>query len=122
MTYSKPVQGWKLKRTTTHPGEMLSEEFLKPMGLSANQLALTLRVPANRITEIINGKRGITADTAYRLSAAFGNSPEFWLNLQQSYDLSRVDAEEIRKQVGSLDLAKSMPERSFSRSTGKRRA
>ena len=70
-----------------HPGEILREEFLKPLGMSAHQLALRLRVPATRITDIVNEKRGITADTALRLSRYFGTSPKFWLNLQASYEL-----------------------------------
>lgn len=70
-----------------HPGEILREEFLKPLGMSAHQLALLLRVPATRITDIVNEKRGITADTALRLSRYFGTSPKFWLNLQASYEL-----------------------------------
>jgi addiction module HigA family antidote len=69
---------------------MLAEEFLKPLGLSQNQLALALRVPANRIGDIVRGKRAITPDTALRLSRFFDNSPEFWLNLQQLHDLSEA--------------------------------
>jgi len=70
-----------------HPGEILREEFLKPLGMSAHELALRLRVPATRITDIVNEKRGITADTALRLSRYFGTTPKFWLNLQASYEL-----------------------------------
>jgi len=70
-----------------HPGEVLSEEFLKPMGLSQNRLALEITVPARRINEIVLGKRSITADTALRLARYFGNSPQFWLGLQRDYDL-----------------------------------
>lgn len=70
-----------------HPGEVLLEEFLKPMGLSQNQLALALRVPARRINEIVQGKRGISADTALRLARYFGVSASFWLGLQMDYDL-----------------------------------
>ncbi|MBF0137142.1 MAG: HigA family addiction module antitoxin [Magnetococcus sp. DMHC-1] len=77
-------------RTTTHPGEILKEEFLVPMGITAHALAMALKVPATRISEIIRGRRGITADTALRLSRYFGNTPQFWLNLQQSHDLSVV--------------------------------
>ena len=69
------------------PGEILSEEFMKPMGLSMNQLAKDIDVPPGRISEIINGKRAITADTALRLGKYFGVSPEAWLNLQTDYDL-----------------------------------
>ena len=70
-----------------HPGEILLEEFLKPMELSQNRLALDIRVPARRINEIVHGKRRITADTALRLSRYFGTSPQFWLGLQMDYDL-----------------------------------
>ena len=70
-----------------HPGEVLSEEFLKPMGLSQNRLALDIGVPPRRINEIVLEKRRITADTALRLSLYFGTSPQFWLGLQTDYDL-----------------------------------
>ena len=70
-----------------HPGEVLQKEFLKPMGLSQNKLAIALHVPARRINEIVLGKRGITADTALRLARYFGMSPQFWLGLQMDYDL-----------------------------------
>ena len=84
------------------PGEILLEEFLRPLNLTGNALSLHLHVPANRISEIVNGQRAITADTALRLSRYFGNSPEFWLNLEQNYQLSvakREKAEEINRQV-----------------------
>ena len=80
----------KIQRITTHPGEMLREEFMLPMGLSANALSLKLRVPVTRINDIAREKRSITADTALRLARFFGNSAEFWLNLQSSYDLSKA--------------------------------
>lgn len=70
-----------------HPGEVLLEEFLKPMGLSQNRLALDIGVHPRRINEIVLEKRRITADTALRLSRYFGNSPQFWLGLQTDYDL-----------------------------------
>jgi len=70
-----------------HPGEVLQKEFLKPMGLSQNKLAIALHVPARRINEIVLGKRGITADTALRLARYFGMSPQFWLGLQMDYEL-----------------------------------
>ncbi|QQP91914.1 HigA family addiction module antidote protein [Skermanella sp. TT6] len=75
-------------RLKTHPGEVLREEFLAPLGLSANALATALRVPVTRISEIIHERRAVTADTALRLGRYFGTSPEFWMNLQQAYDLS----------------------------------
>jgi len=70
-----------------HPGEVLLEEFLRPMNLSQNRLALAIGVPARRINEIVLGKRSISADTALRLGKFFGISPEFWLGLQAQYDL-----------------------------------
>ena len=93
MTIKRPASGWNLQRASTHPGEMLKEEFLKPLEISQNALALKIRVPATRIGEIIHGKRSITPDTALRLARFFGNSPEFWLNLQQMHDLSKARLE-----------------------------
>lgn len=80
-------------RATTHPGEMLSEEFLKPLGLSVNALALALRVPATRIGAIVKGERSVTADTALRLARFFGTSAEFWINLQAMHDLTKTRME-----------------------------
>lgn len=77
----------KNKLSPVHPGEVLLEEFLKPMGLSQNRLALGLGVPPRRINEIVLGKRGVTADTALRLARYFGMSAQFWLGLQMDYDL-----------------------------------
>ena len=77
-------------RITTHPGEVLSEEFLKPLDLSVNALALALRVPATRIGAIVKGERSVTADTALRLARFFGTSPEFWINLQAMHDLTKA--------------------------------
>jgi addiction module HigA family antidote len=93
MTISRPASGWNLQRVSTHPGEMLREEFLFPLGITQNALALKIRVPATRIGEIIHGKRSITPDTALRFARFFGNSPEFWLNLQQMHDLSKARLE-----------------------------
>jgi addiction module HigA family antidote len=73
-----------------HPGEVLREEFMVPLGLSARQLAHRLDVPPNRITAIVNGDRGVTADTALRLAHAFNTTPQFWLNLQAIYDLEKA--------------------------------
>ena len=78
------------KLAPVHPGEVLLEEFLKPLDISQNKLAMSLRVPSTRINDIIHGKRSVTADTALRLACFFGNSAEFWLNLQQSYDLDKA--------------------------------
>ncbi len=85
-------------RTPTHPGEMLSEEFLKPMGVTQRQLADSIHVPYQRVNEIINGRRGITPSTALRLSKFFGVSPDFWMNLQLRWDLyfaQKAEAEAI---------------------------
>jgi len=75
------------KLTAIHPGEVLMEEFLKPMNLSQNRLAIDIGVDGRRINEIVLGKRAITADTALRFSRFFGNSPQFWMGLQTQYDL-----------------------------------
>ena len=75
------------KLTPIHPGEILLEEFLKPLGLSQYRLALDIHVPPRRINEIVHGKRSITSDTALRLSRYFGMSDHFWMNLQMRYDL-----------------------------------
>lgn len=75
------------KMSPLHPGEILKEEFLEPMGLSQNRLALAIKVPPRRINEIVLGKRRITADTALRLARYFNMSPQFWLGLQMDYDL-----------------------------------
>jgi antitoxin HigA-1 len=84
-----------MPRIRTHPGEVLREEFMKPLGLSANSLALALRVPATRIGDVLrrDKPRSVSADTAIRLARYFGTTPEFWLNLQSAYDLSRTLAE-----------------------------
>ena len=74
-------------RTPTHPGEMLIEEFIKPMGITQRELADAIHVPYQRINEIINGRRGMTPSTALRLSKFFGVSPDFWMNLQLRWDL-----------------------------------
>jgi antitoxin HigA-1 len=81
-----------------HPGEILLEEFMKPLNLSINGLALALRVPTTRISAIVNETRGITADTALRLGRYFGTSSEFWMNLQRDFDL-RVAAIQSRKEI-----------------------
>ena len=96
MAINRPASGWNLQRVSTHPGEMLLEEFLVPLGITQNALALKIRVPATRIGDIVHGKRSITPDTALRLARFFGNSPEFWLNLQQMHDLSKARLE-LRK-------------------------
>jgi addiction module HigA family antidote len=104
-----------VKLAVIHPGEMLREEFLVPMGLSAN--ALAIRVPVTRVSEIVNERRGITADTALRLAKYFRMTPEFWMNFQSHYDLEmacdakdRMIRESIKpapqdKRTGALKLA-----------------
>ncbi|MDR3474430.1 MAG: HigA family addiction module antitoxin [Devosia sp.] len=84
-----------MSRIHTHPGEVLREEFMIPLALSANALARALHVPPNRITAIIapEDPRAVTSDTALRLARYFGTTPEFWLNLQSAYDLSKAVAE-----------------------------
>jgi len=91
-----------------HPGEILREDLMAPLGLSINRLARDLHVPVNRVSEIVNGRRGITADTALRLARYFGSTPEFWLNLQAGYDLqhaSRDVAGAIARDVRPRDAA-----------------
>lgn len=83
----------KRKLKPVHPGEVLFEEFLKPLNMSQNRLALDIRVPPRRINEIVLGKRGITADTALRLACYFGNSSRFWMGLQMDYDLDIAEDE-----------------------------
>src|SRR5512140_971189 len=84
-----------------HPGEILREEFLKPMQISAYELAKRLRVPAPRINDIVLEKRGISADTAVRLARFFGTTEQFWMNLQSSYDLRRTRAS-LKKQLEKI--------------------
>ncbi|HLB89040.1 MAG TPA: HigA family addiction module antitoxin [Terriglobales bacterium] len=84
----KGTANWRI-----HPGEILREEFLKPVGMSVYELAKRLHVPAPRINDIVLERRGITADTAVRLSRFFGTTEQFWLNLQDAYEVSRVKAE-----------------------------
>ena len=80
-------------RVTTHPGEVLSEEYLKPLGMSVHALSLHLRVPANRLGAIIKGQRSVSPDTALRLARYLGTSPEFWMNMQSLHDLTKAKAE-----------------------------
>jgi addiction module HigA family antidote len=75
-------------RLPTHPGEILTEEFLRPMGITQSRLAGHLGIPIQRVNEIANGKRGVTPDTAWLFAEAFGTSPEFWVNLQTQHDLA----------------------------------
>ncbi len=89
-----------------HPGEVLLEDFLKPMGLSQNRLALSVGVHPRRINEIVLGKRGVTADTALRLAKFFGTSPELWLGLQKDYELDLAideSGDRIEREVRTYD-------------------
>jgi addiction module HigA family antidote len=81
-----------------HPGEVLREEFLGPLSLSAHALAQALRVPATRINDVVNERRGITADTALRLARYFGTTAEFWLSLQSAFDLRTAEGE-LKSQI-----------------------
>ncbi len=87
----------KDKLAPIHPGEVLLEEFLQPMEISQNRLAIDIRVPARRINEIVLGKRRITVDTALRLGRYFNMSPQFWLGLQMDYDLDLAENELVEK-------------------------
>jgi addiction module HigA family antidote len=86
-TTTKKVQK---KIAPVHPGDVLREDYLKPLGLSINKLAISLGVPATRIGEIANGRRAITPDTALRLARFFGTTPEFWLSMQTGYELEKA--------------------------------
>ena len=91
-----------------HPGEILLEEFLKPMEISQNKLGRELGVSPRRVNEIVNGKRSVTADTALRLSTFFGNSASFWLGLQMDYDLDvaqDTSLDKIKKEVQNMAVA-----------------
>ena len=87
-----------------HPGEILKEEFLDPFGISAYKFSKEIKIPQTRISQIIKGNRRITADTALRLSEFFGNSPQFWLGIQDDYDLEeeRIKIEEELKQINRI--------------------
>jgi addiction module HigA family antidote len=93
-----------MARPAIHPGEQLAEE-LKALGMSAAELARQMQVPTNRVTEILNGQRALTGDTALRLGHFFGTSPEFWLNLQSLYEL-RLAEERVGKTVKNLPTLK----------------
>lgn len=91
-----------------HPGEILREELMTPLGLSINRVARDLRVPVTRISDIVNGRRGLTADTCLRLARYFRNTPEFWMNLQSTYVLrvtARTSATRIARDVHPIEAA-----------------
>jgi len=96
------------KLKPVHPGEILSEEFMAPLGLSMNKMAMDLRVPVTRIADIVNEKRGITAETALRFARYFKNSPVFWMNLQTRYELEVAQdelASKVERDVQPLQTA-----------------
>ena len=95
-------------RIPTHPGEVLLEEFLIPMGISQVALAKHLGIPVQRVNEIVRGKRGVTPDTAWLLSQAFGTTPEFWMNLQMAYDLARNKPMKEVESLMAVALVKSV--------------
>jgi addiction module HigA family antidote len=107
LLYLRPTAGWPIQGVTTHPGTVLREDFLLPLGITAHRLALRTRMPATRIGEILHGRRAVTPDTALRLARCFGTSAEFWLNLQAAHDLSKARRESgkaIQREVEPLDL------------------
>jgi addiction module HigA family antidote len=96
------------KLKSAHPGEILREEFIAPLGLSINKMAMDLRVPVTRIADIVNEKRGITAETALRFARYFKNSPIFWMNLQTRYELEVAQdelASKVERDVQPLQTA-----------------
>ncbi|GEP02924.1 HigA family addiction module antitoxin [Methylobacterium oxalidis] len=94
-----------MARIRTHPGEVLREEFLVPLSLSATRVAAEIGVPANRLTELIRERRGMTADTAIRLARRFGTTPMFWMNLQVARDLSEAEAAHDYSDVRTPEVA-----------------
>ncbi|CAN5533947.1 HigA family addiction module antitoxin [soil metagenome] len=94
-----------MARLRTHPGEVLREEYLLPLGLSARALAKALDVPANRLSEIARGARDVSADTAIRLGRYFGTDPRFWLNLQIAHDLSKAEMTNSYKKIVPRSVA-----------------
>ena len=98
------------KLKPVHPGEILREEFMKPLGLSMNKMAMDLRVPVTRIAEIVAERRSVTADSALRFARYFKNSPTFWMNLQSRYDLEVAEDEiaaKVERDVQPLETAPS---------------
>ncbi len=96
------------KLKPVHPGEILREEFMRPLGLSMNRMAMDLRVPVTRIAEIVAERRSVTADTALRFARYFKNSPRFWMNLQARYDLEVAEdeiADKVERDVQPLETA-----------------
>lgn len=108
MSIERPAAGWKLKRVTAHPGEVLREDFLAPLGMSANSLAMRLRIAAPRLHAILHQTRAVTPDTAMRLARCFGTSAQFWLNLQAMHDLSKaekISGAKVEREVEPLSMS-----------------
>ncbi len=95
------------RRSPTHPGTILRDEYMAPRALSSNRLGDVLQVPANRISDILRGRRGITADTALRLGRHFRTTPEYWMDLQRDYEL-QVTRQEIGSELTAIRLAKKL--------------
>lgn len=98
--------------TAPHPGRILADTFMAPLGLSSNRLGAVLGVPANRISEIVKGRRSISADTALRLAELFGTEAEFWMTLQSDHDLALArdrDGAEIRRVIAALRVVDPLP-------------
>lgn len=96
------------KMRPIHPGEILREEYLVPMSMSVNALAMALHVPAPRINDVVRGRRAVSPDTALRLARYFGTTAQFWLNLQSSFDLKQAESEagqKIEQEIRPLELA-----------------
>ena len=115
LTTTKTTLAESARMPPLHPGEMLREEFMRPLGLSANALAIALRVPVTRVSEIVRERRGITADTALRLARYFNMTPQFWMRLQMDFDLeSAADVSQsvIRDEIRPrpLDASKAKPD------------
>lgn len=96
-TTERGIDVRRMKRSPTRPGEVLVEEFLAPLGMSQAEAARRTGMSANRLNELVRGKRGVTADTAIRLARVLGTSPEFWLNLQMTFDLWQAHQAERRR-------------------------
>jgi addiction module HigA family antidote len=94
-----------MPRVRTHPGEILREEYLLPLGMSARALAKALGVPANRVTELMRAERDVSADTAIRLGRYLGTDPRFWLNLQAAHDISKAQAKTDYSKVSPRNAA-----------------
>jgi antitoxin HigA-1 len=108
MSIMRPATGWEYERVTEHPGEILREEFMVPLGLSANALAIRLRISPPRLHAILHGKRSITPDTAMRLGRCFNTSAQMWLNMQQLHDLTKaqqLSGKKIQQEVEPLKMA-----------------